>query len=71
MKTNYHFNFQSELERKKAEVRARLESEAAGKKAKKGFVNTPDRKYKLRVREKYRASGAKSGTPRVHTLAAL
>ena len=39
---------QAEIERKKAEVRARLEAQAAGKKAKKGFM-TPERKKKLRV----------------------
>nr|ADY76977.1 troponin I isoform 1 [Aphonopelma sp. SH-2011] len=37
-----------EKERKKAEVRARLEAAAAGKKAKKGFM-TPARKKKLRT----------------------
>ena len=36
-------------ERKKAEVRRRLEQEAQAAKAKKGFL-TPDRKAKLRVR---------------------
>ena len=40
---------QAEIDRKKAEVRARLEAQAAGKKAKKGFM-TPERKKKLRVR---------------------
>lgn len=39
---------QAEIDRKKAEVRARLEAQAAGKKAKKGFM-TPERKKKLRV----------------------
>ena len=39
----------AEIEKKKAEVRARLEAQAAGKKAKKGFM-TPERKKKLRVR---------------------
>merc|ERR1712001_358569 len=39
---------QAEIERKKAEVRARLEAQAAGKKAKKGFM-TPERKKKLRL----------------------
>ena len=38
----------SDIDRKKAEVRARLEAQAAGKKAKKGFM-TPERKKKLRV----------------------
>ena len=37
------------MDAKKAEVRARLEAQAAGKKAKKGFM-TPERKKKLRVR---------------------
>ena len=37
-----------EKERKKAEVRRRLEEEAKANKAKKGFL-TPDRKKKLRV----------------------
>merc|ERR1712073_161085 len=37
-----------EIDRKKAEVRARLEAQAAGKKAKKGFM-TPERKKKLRL----------------------
>ena len=40
---------QKEMDAKKAEVRARLEAQAAGKKAKKGFM-TPERKKKLRVR---------------------
>merc|ERR1711933_715300 len=39
---------QAEIDRKKAEVRARLEAQAAGKKAKKGFM-TPERKKKLRL----------------------
>merc|ERR1719357_2051206 len=39
---------QAEIEKKKAEVRARLEAQAAGKKAKKGFM-TPERKKKLRL----------------------
>merc|ERR1712236_61237 len=39
---------QKEIEKKKAEVRARLEAQAAGKKAKKGFM-TPERKKKLRL----------------------
>merc|ERR1711962_17082 len=39
---------QAEIDRKKAEVRARLEAQAAGKKAKKGFM-TPERKKKLRT----------------------
>merc|ERR1712012_370280 len=34
---------QAEIDRKKAEVRARLEAQAAGKKAKKGFM-TPERR---------------------------
>merc|ERR1711928_268985 len=38
----------SEIDRKKADVRARLEAQAAGKKAKKGFM-TPERKKKLRL----------------------
>ena len=38
----------AEIERKKAEVRARLEAQAAAKKTKKGFM-TPERKKKLRV----------------------
>ena len=42
------FRKQAEIDRKKAEVRARLEAQAAGKKAKKGFM-TPERKKKLRV----------------------
>ena len=36
------------MDARKAEVRARLEATAAGKKAKKGFM-TPERKKKLRV----------------------
>ena len=40
----FHF---SEMEKKKAEVRARLEAQSASKK-KKGFM-TPERKKKLRV----------------------
>merc|ERR1711874_916528 len=39
---------QAEIDRKKAEVRAWLEAQAAGKKAKKGFM-TPERKKKLRL----------------------
>lgn len=39
---------QLETERKRAEVRARLEEASKAKKAKKGFM-TPDRKKKLRV----------------------
>merc|ERR1712045_151831 len=39
---------QAEIDRKKAEVRARLEAQAAGKKAKKGFM-THERKKKLRL----------------------
>merc|ERR1719493_487826 len=39
---------QKEMDAKKAEVRARLEAQAAGKKAKKGFM-TPERKKKLRL----------------------
>ena len=39
---------QAEIERKKAEVRARLEAQAASKKTKKGFI-TPVRRKKLRV----------------------
>ncbi len=42
------YSKQAEIDRKKAEVRARLEAQAAGKKAKKGFM-TPERKKKLRV----------------------
>merc|ERR1712106_583940 len=38
----------SDIDRKKAEVRARLEAQAAGKKAKKGFM-TPERKKKPRL----------------------
>ena len=38
----------AEIKRKKAEVRARLEAQAAGKKTKKGFM-TPVRRKKLRV----------------------
>merc|ERR1712200_335602 len=39
---------QAEIDRKKAEVRKRLEEAAAAKKAKKGFM-TPERKKKLRL----------------------
>merc|ERR1712029_97528 len=39
---------QAELEKKKAEVRARLEATTAGNKKKKGFM-TPERKKKLRL----------------------
>merc|ERR1712127_183760 len=41
-------NKQKEMDARKAEVRARLEATAAGKKAKKGFM-TPERKKKLRL----------------------
>ena len=56
-----HARKQAEIDRKKAEVRARLEAQAAGKKAKKGFM-TPERKKKLRVRRALMASMA-SMTP--------
>merc|ERR1719309_1240187 len=46
---------QAEIEKKKAEVRARLEAQAAGKKAKKGFM-TPERKKKLRLLLRNRAA---------------
>lgn len=39
---------QAEIDRKRAEVRARLEEASKAKKAKKGFM-TPERKKKLRV----------------------
>jgi hypothetical protein len=39
---------QADIERKRAEVRKRLEETAKAKKAKKGFM-TPERKKKLRV----------------------
>jgi hypothetical protein len=39
---------QAEIDRKRAEVRKRLEETAKAKKAKKGFM-TPERKKKLRV----------------------
>lgn len=39
---------QAEIERKRAEVRARMEEASKAKKAKKGFM-TPERKKKLRV----------------------
>merc|ERR1711976_191649 len=39
---------QSEMDKKKAEVRARLEAQSAAKKSKKGFM-TPERKKKLRL----------------------
>merc|ERR1711890_25588 len=39
---------QAVIDAKKAEVRARLEAQAAGKKSKKGFM-TPERKKKLRL----------------------
>ena len=48
---------QAEIDRKKADVRARLEAQAAGKKAKKGFM-TPERKKKLRVIEEFCLNGA-------------
>lgn len=38
----------AEMERKKAEVRQRLEQQSASKNKKKGFM-TPERKKKLRV----------------------
>ena len=43
---------QSEMDRKKMEVRARLEQQSQAKK-KKGFM-TPERKKKLRVSAKFR-----------------
>ena len=42
-----HFSKQSDLERKKADVRKRMEEQSMAKK-KKGFM-TPERKKKLRV----------------------
>jgi hypothetical protein len=39
---------QADIDRKRAEVRTRLEETAKAKKAKKGFM-TPERKKKLRV----------------------
>merc|ERR1712170_46327 len=39
---------QAEMDKKKAEVRARLEAQSAAKKSKKGFM-TPERKKKLRL----------------------
>ena len=48
LKLKYFSSKMSDIDRKKAEVRARLEAQAAGKKAKKGFM-TPERKKKLRV----------------------
>jgi hypothetical protein len=42
---------QAEIERKRAEVRKRMEEASKAKKAKKGFM-TPERKKKLRVSEK-------------------
>lgn len=39
---------QADIERKRAEVRKRMEEASKAKKAKKGFM-TPDRKKKLRV----------------------
>lgn len=50
----YQFEFQAkkakqaEIERKRAEVRKRMEEASKAKKAKKGFM-TPERKKKLRV----------------------
>lgn len=41
---------QAEIERKRAEVRKRMEEASKAKKAKKGFM-TPERKKKLRVSE--------------------
>ena len=41
---------QAEIERKRAEVRKRMEEASKAKKAKKGFM-TPERKKKLRVRK--------------------
>lgn len=43
---------QAEIERKRAEVRARMEEASKAKKAKKGFM-TPERKKKLRVSKFY------------------
>jgi hypothetical protein len=43
---------QAEIDRKRAEVRKRLEETAKAKKAKKGFM-TPERKKKLRVSESH------------------
>ena len=45
----FFLNTQSDKERRKAEVRARLEQEAQSKKGKKGGFMTPERKRKLRV----------------------
>jgi hypothetical protein len=46
---------QAEIERKRAEVRKRLEETAKAKKAKKGFM-TPERKKKLRVSREHGVS---------------
>lgn len=46
---------QAEIDRKRAEVRKRMEEASKAKKAKKGFM-TPDRKKKLRVSIRQRDS---------------
>lgn len=43
---------QAEIDRKRAEVRARMEEASKAKKAKKGFM-TPERKKKLRVSDDF------------------
>lgn len=43
---------QADIERKRAEVRKRMEEASKAKKAKKGFM-TPERKKKLRVSPKF------------------
>merc|ERR1712106_146561 len=54
---------QAEIDRKKAEVRARLEAQAAGKKAKKGFM-TPERKKKLRLLLRKKVIDERCGQPK-------
>merc|ERR1711988_352567 len=55
---------QAEIDRKKAEVRARLEAQAAGKKAKKGFM-TPERKEQERkAAERRKVIDERCGQPK-------
>merc|ERR1712227_933547 len=56
---------QAEIDRKKAEVRARLEAQAAGKKAKKGFM-TPERKkeQEMKAAERRKVIDERCGKPK-------
>lgn len=58
---------QAEIERKRAEVRKRMEEASKAKKAKKGFM-TPERKKKLRVSYDYKSIGIRYILYNIFTL---